>query len=70
MATTIQIQDPANLVLDEYKDQLETEMPGVTVNKGVTGGDSIIAVLFPKLAPERQRKLIKEHPELAKYAKK
>lgn len=68
--TTIQIQDTASRVLDEYSEQTEKAMPGVRVNKGVTGSDAIIATMFQKLSPDRQRKLIKEFPELAKYASK
>ncbi len=66
-ATTIQIQDTADAVLDSYKQQIGELLPGVTVNKGQTSTDAIIRDIFPKLSPERQKQLIKEFPQLAKY---
>lgn len=68
--TTIQIQDTADTVLDEYKNQISEQMPGVTVNKGQTSTDAILQVLFPKLSPERQKRIVKTFPELAKLISK
>lgn len=65
--TTIQIQDTADTILDEYKDQIGEQMPGVTVNKGQTGTDAIVQVILPKLSAERQKRVLKAFPELARF---
>lgn len=66
MATTVQIQDTADAVLDAYKEQIAREMPGVTLNKGITSTEAIIRDIFPKLSPDRQKKLVKTYPQLTK----
>lgn len=68
--TTIQIRDFADDVLEAYKEEKEQATPGIRVEKGNTGSESIAAMLFPQLSQSNQQKLIKKYPALAKFARR